>query len=92
MFNPFLFPHFTLRTAWSSAGKEKSPWLSAYTYYLCHLVYALFPLVSGAGHGIRLYRFLIIVFRLHFTITGYLDLLNPITNVGKMKNDIFIIS
>ena len=45
---------------------------SLYLFTLCHLVYAVFPLVSGAGHGIRLYRFLIIGFCLHFTVRGYL--------------------
>ena len=35
---------------------------SLYLFTLYHLVYALFPLVSGTGRGIRLYQFLIIVF------------------------------
>ena len=31
-------------------------------------------------------------FCLHFTVRGYLDLLNPINNIGKKKNDTFTIS
>ena len=52
------------KTWWSSAGKELSSWLSVCLFYIMpsQLFVCVSHLVSGAECGIRLYRFLIIVF------------------------------